>query len=87
MPTPEDLQNQINEIKKRNQRVEADKAWETSWMRRIIIFTLTYLVIVVFFYIAKLPKPWLNSIVPALAFMLSTLTLSLLKKAWLKNKK
>lgn len=87
MPTPEDLQNQINEIKKRNQRVEADKAWETSWMRRIIIFTPTYLVIVVFFYIAKLPKPWLNSIVPALAFMLSTLTLSLLKKAWLKNKK
>lgn len=82
----EDLQNQINELKDRNKKVEADKAWETSWMRKLIIFALTYIVIVIFFYVAELPKPFLNAIVPALAFVLSTLTLSLFKKMWLKNK-
>lgn len=87
MPTPDELQQQINDITERNRRVEADKAWETSWARRLLILLLTYLVIVVFFLIAKLPKPFLNAIVPAAAFILSTLTLSLFKQTWLKNKK
>ncbi|MDD5040397.1 MAG: hypothetical protein PHY34_04590 [Patescibacteria group bacterium] len=86
MPTLENLQKEINDIKKRNRRVEADKAWETSWVRRAIILILTYLVIVIFFVVTKLPKPFLNAIVPALAFVLSTFTLSLFKKLWLKNR-
>ncbi|MFA6098417.1 MAG: hypothetical protein WCV50_00730 [Patescibacteria group bacterium] len=85
MTTIDDLQNQINEINARNRRVEADKAWETSWIRKVIILILTYLVIVVFFLFAKLPHPWLNAIVPAVAFLLSTLTLSLFKALWLKK--
>ncbi|MFA5134630.1 MAG: hypothetical protein WC505_02465 [Patescibacteria group bacterium] len=86
MPTIDELQLQINEIKERNRKVEADKAWETNWIRRVIIFVLTYLVIVVFFIFTELPNPLLNAIVPALAFVLSTFTLSLFKKIWLKNK-
>ena len=31
-----ELEKQLNEIKKRNQRVELDKKWETSYTRRII---------------------------------------------------
>ncbi|XOU94922.1 MAG: hypothetical protein ACNFW9_02530 [Candidatus Kerfeldbacteria bacterium] len=85
MPTIDELQNQINEIKERNKKVEADKTWETSWIRKIIVFILTYLVIVVFFLISELPSPFINAIVPALAFVISTLTLSLFKKIWLKN--
>lgn len=80
------LQQQIDEIKERNKRVEADKAWETSWTRKIIILILTYIVIVIFFDVAELPRPLLNAIVPSLAFLLSTLTLSLFKKIWIKNK-
>ena len=30
-----ELEKQLNEIKKRNQRVELDKKWETSYTRRI----------------------------------------------------
>ena len=30
-----DLNKEIEEIKKRNKRVELDKAWETSWTRKI----------------------------------------------------
>lgn len=86
MPTIEELQIELGKIKERNRRVEADKAWETSWTRRIIILVLTYLVIVIFFYVAKLPKPFLNAIVPSVAFVLSTLSLSLFKKLWLNNR-
>jgi hypothetical protein len=78
------IQKEISQIKERNTRVEIDKAWETSLTRKIIIAILTYFVIVVFFYVAKLPKPWANAIIPSLAFIISTLTLPLFKKAWIK---
>lgn len=80
-----DLKKEIDLIKQRNKKVELDKAWETSWARRILVFILTYMVMVIFFYVAKLPKPFVNSIVPAVAFVLSTLTLAFFKKTWLKN--
>jgi preprotein translocase subunit SecF len=79
------IKAEIESIKERNKRVEADKAWETSFARRISIAVLTYLVMVIFFYFAGLPKPFTNSIVPAAAFFMSTLTLPLLKKIWLKR--
>ena len=80
-----DLEKEIEKVKDRNKRVEADKAWETSFTRRVLITVLTYFVIVLFFYFAELPKPFINSIVPALAFLLSTMTLSFFKKIWLNR--
>ena len=87
MPKLEQLQQEIEEIKKRNKRVEADKAWEASWTRRIIILILTYIVIVIFFWFAELSKPFLNAIVPSLAFVLSTLSVPMFKRWWLDKKK
>lgn len=81
----QNLQKEIDEIKARNKRVEADKAWETSLTRKIVILGLTYAVIVIFFFVAKLPEPFLNAIVPSLGFFLSTLTVPLFKKWWLKK--
>ncbi len=82
------LGKEIRKIKERNKRVEADKAWETSWTRRILIITLTYIIIVLFFFAANLPDPYVNSIIPVAAFVSSTLTLPIFKKIWLKvNKK
>lgn len=78
--------SEIKKIKERNKRVELDKAWETSWTRKIILTILTYLVIVIFFYFAELPKPFVNSIVPALAFVVSTLSLPFFKKIWASKK-
>lgn len=85
MATVESLQNEIENIKARNNRVEADKAWETSSARKIIISILTYFVMVMFFYFAGLPNPLINSIVPSIAFVLSTLTISFFKKIWLSK--
>ncbi len=81
----EQLQSDIKEIKDRNQRVEADKAWETSWFRKLLIVFLTYIVVVSFFQVAELPKPFLNAIVPVVGFILSTLTVGIIKSWWLKT--
>jgi uncharacterized membrane-anchored protein len=86
MTSVEELKKEIDAIRLRNKRVEADKAWETSWTRRLLILLLTYIVIVVFFFVAKLPNPLVNAAVPAVAFLLSTLTVPIFKKWWLKNK-
>jgi len=71
----QDIQKEIEQLKERNKRVEADKAWETSTARKIIIMILTYTVIVIFLYTARLPKPWINAIIPTIGFMVSTLGL------------
>lgn len=78
------IQKDLDEIKKRNKAVEADKAWETSYSRRLILLVLTYLAIGLYLWIIKIDRPWLNAIVPAVAFMLSTLTMPYFKKIWLK---
>lgn len=80
-----DFEKEINEIKERNKRVEEDKAWEISWVRRFLVVILTYLVIVLFFYFAGLPDPFVNSIVPALAFVLSSFSLGIARNYWQKN--
>jgi hypothetical protein len=76
------LEKEINSIKERNKRVEADKAWETSWTRKIIILILTFFLISLFFYITGLPKPLISATVSTIAFLLSTLTLSFFKNMW-----
>ena len=86
MAPPEELEKEVKKIKERNARVEADKAWETSWTRRVLIVALTYIVIVSFFLVARLPDPFVNAIVPVLALLLSTLTVPLFKRRWVKNR-
>jgi len=82
-----DLQKELASIKQRNKRVEADKAWETSHTRRVLLFIFTYLAVAVYLWAIAVPQPWLNAIVPAIGFLLSTLTLPFFKKIWLKKRK
>jgi len=81
------IEEEIRAIKERNKRVELDKAWETSWTRVISIAIMTYIIIVILFLIIKLPNPFTNALIPAIAFILSTLTLPFIKKAWIGGKK
>ena len=81
------LEQKIQQIEERNKKVEANKAWETSWTRRLLLITFTYLAIGVYLWAIEIPRPWLNAIVPAVAFMLSTLTMPFFKKLWLRRKK
>ena len=80
----DELEDEIQKIKQRNRNAERDKAWETSWARRAAITFLTYIVFVVYFFAASLPEPFINSVVPAVAFVLATMTLPWFQKIWEK---
>ncbi|MFA7254196.1 MAG: hypothetical protein WC107_06635 [Patescibacteria group bacterium] len=79
------IQNELKLIKARNDKVEADKAWETSISRRIILTLFTYLAIGIYLNAIEVSRPWLNAIVPAIGFMLSTLALPFFKNIWLNH--
>ncbi len=83
-----DYEKEINEIKKRNKRVENDKAWETSLTRKLCIMTLTYLVVVAYSTIIKeLDNVFLSSLVPVMGFFLSTLSIKVVRYIWEKSRK
>ena len=83
-----DLEKEIELIKERNRRVETDKAWETSWTRKICIAVLTYLVVVAYNYgIVKIDNIFLSSLVPVMGFLLSTLSLKVIRNVWEKKGK
>ena len=78
-----DFEKEIVEIKKRNQRVELDKRWETSFTRRLCICILTYIVVVTYSYIiSKTSNIWLSSLVLVIGFSLSTLSLKGIRVLW-----
>ncbi len=84
----EEIENEIKKIKERNKRVELDKKWETSTIRRICICILTYIVVITYSYIIKkYDSIFLSSLVPVIGFTLSTLSLGLVRKVWEKNNK
>lgn len=80
-----ELEARIKIIEARNKRVEADKAWEGSVTRRILLIVFTYLAIGLYLNAISVNNPWLNAIVPAIGFFLSTLTLPFFKTIWLKH--
>ena len=79
------FEKRLKNIEYRNKRVEIDKKWETSITRRGLLALFTYLAIGFYLQAIKIQKPWLNAIVPAVAFMLSTLTMPFFKKVWVKH--
>ena len=82
------IKQEIENIKKRNKRVELDKAWETSWTRRVCIMILTYIVVVIYSFVIKnTDNIFLSSLVPVIGFMLSTLSLKAVRKIWEKSRK
>lgn len=81
-----ELKRSLIEIQTRNKRVELDKAWETSLLRKASIAMLTYIVMTVFMWSLGNETPYINSIIPTLGFILSTFSLGFLKSFWLKVK-
>lgn len=80
----QDAEEIIQKLQKRNQSVELNKAWEGSYTRRLLIIIFTYLAISLYLKFIVGINPWINAIVPAIGFVLSTLTLPWFKKQWAK---
>tara|TARA_B100001750_G_scaffold246322_1_gene268242 strand:+ start:3099 stop:3356 length:258 start_codon:yes stop_codon:yes gene_type:complete len=79
------IETEIDLIKQRNKRVDAEKAWETSGTRRILILFITYIFAMCVMWGIGVSEPYLNALIPTLGFYLSTLSLRLAKKYWLEN--
>lgn len=84
MATLKLLEQRVAKIELRNKTVEMNKAWETSLTRRLLIVVFTYLAIALYLKFIVGIDPWINAIVPALGFLLSTLTLPYFKTLWSK---
>lgn len=56
------MQQDLDVIKERNSRVEADKAWEVSATRRIAICILTYAVAATVLYLIGVQRFWLDAV-------------------------
>ena len=77
------IEEKIKNIQNRNRRVELDKKWETSLTRRLFIMILTYIIIVIYSYLIRNNNNiFLSSIVPVIGYLLSTLSLKLIRKIW-----
>ena len=80
------MEERIIHIEERNKRVEEDKAWETSFVRRLCIAILTYFVVIVYNYTtSKINNIYLSSLVPDIGFILSTMSLTEIRKIWSKK--
>ena len=77
-----EILDRLAKLEARNKRVEADKAWETSWLRRFIIMLLTYLTVVCYLSIVVHIDPWVNAVVPVAGYFVSTFTVSFIKRWW-----
>lgn len=75
----------LEQIAARNHAKELDKAWETSWTRKLTIAVITYFSALLFLWIIEVPEPYLAACVPVGGFLLSTATLVPLKKWWLSR--
>jgi hypothetical protein len=72
-------------IEQRNARVKTDKAWEVSKTRRVIIALGTYIAAGLYLGFLNVGQAWLHALVPPCAYLLSTMTLPIFKKFWLKR--
>ena len=82
-----DLEKRVSDIEKRNKKVEGDKAWETSTLRKVLIVILTYVFAVLYLKIADTTNPFLGAVVPCAGFFISTQTLNVIKTKWLSKRK
>lgn len=67
----------------RNARVEADKAWETSWTRRCLIAVFTYSIAFIYLSILGVEGAQYHAAVPTGGYFLSTLSLGVVKSLWM----
>lgn len=79
------IEQDIADIKNRNERVEKDKAWEVSKTRRFCIASITYLVAAYYMRTLGVNEYYLHAFVPTGGYLLSTLALPVIKRIWTRK--
>jgi hypothetical protein len=86
MSSTEELAARVAALEQRNQRVEREKAWETSTTRRVTLALLTFAALAAYFWAIGVDRPLINAVVPTAGFMLSTLTMPVARRVWLAKR-
>ena len=76
------IESRIAAIEERNKRVERDKAWETSWVRKVWILCITYFLTSLTFWLIGVEEYLKNAFIPTVAYLLSTMSLPLARGLW-----
>ena len=79
----EQIQKDIDLLKERNKRVEADKAWETSVFRVISITLITYIIALFVMWGIGAENPLTGALIPTIGYFLSTQSLPIIKRWWI----
>lgn len=82
-----ELTKRIEVIEARNSKVELDKQWETGTFRKVVLLAITYILLAIYMTLIGVNRPWLNSIIPSLGFLISTLTLGWIKTIWINKRR
>ena len=82
----QNLEKEIEILKARNQRVEADKAWETSYFRVFLIFAIIYVIAVKVLFLIGSERYFLNALMPAIGYFISVQSIPFIKKWWIKSR-
>ena len=77
------LEDLVWRMRDRNQRVEQEKAWETSHTRRRLLSGLTYAVTAFVFWQISVPSPFTQALIPLTGYLISTLTIPWARQLWL----
>lgn len=81
----ENLQSELLKIHDRNARVEAEKAWETSFSRISLIAIATYGIASVVLYTIGVSNFYESALIPTIGYLLSTQSLPFIKKNWMRR--
>lgn len=79
------LEDALAAIQERNNRVEIQKAWETSKTRRAFIASVTYATAFLYMSWLGIGDAFLHAFVPPGGYLLSTFSLPLIKEAWIRR--
>lgn len=78
-----EFEKSFEALRRRNVRVEADKAWETSLFRKITIALATYIIASIAMYFIGVSNYFGNALIPTIGYILSTLSLPFVKSWWI----
>lgn len=79
------LEQEVEIIKARNIKVEADKAWETSYFRVLLISGIIYILATIVLCLLNTQNCFLNALIPAAGYFISVQSLPFIKKWWIKK--
>jgi len=80
------IEAELLAIQERNKKVEADKAWETSWFRILTIVGITYIIASLVMFLIGIANFYLNALIPTIGYLLSAQSLPVVKRWWINKR-